>query len=204
MNTSDVYAANSNWLKSIDLQGKEWTLTIKAVEGVHKFEDGKSQIVISFEGVVKTLGLNKTNCTTIGELFGENDIEQHWPGRQIVVYPTTTMNSGGQSVPCVRIRNYDPARAAQVAAVRATVPAGTPTPLVPQQSVPPSEILDRAGPPIPAVLQPAMTRPAPNPLRGDQFIPPNPTPGVPTTGGPEFGTAVGGPHTSIPEELIPF
>lgn len=186
MNTSDIYAANSNWLKSIDLQGKEWTLTIKAVEGVHKFEDGKSQIVISFEGVVKTLGLNKTNCTTIGELFGENDIEQHWPGRQIVVYPTTTMNSGGQSVPCVRIRNYDPARAAQVAAVRAMVPAGTPTPLVP------------------APLQPAMTQPTPNPLRGDQFIPPNPTPSVPATGGPEFGTAVGGPHTSIPEELIPF
>lgn len=93
----------SNTLKCEDLMGKDWSLTIRAVE-IKQFEENgtrKTKPILSFNETEKTLVCNKTNAMTIGEHHGFNT--DFWNGKQITVYPTKT-DFGGRIVDCIRVR----------------------------------------------------------------------------------------------------
>jgi len=102
MNINEVYAGGS-FLKAEDLQGSTVKLTIEGV-GTHTFNEGKpdqkTQIVLSFAGKEKKLGLNKTNAQTIAAQLG--DETNAWNGKVIKLYPTTT-DFGGTEVACIRV-----------------------------------------------------------------------------------------------------
>ena len=109
MNINDVYQSSSNFLKAVDLKGQTIPLTISEI-GTHVFDEGtpkqKTQIVLSFEGKDKKLGLNATNARTIGALLGDDT--DGWIGKQIKIYPTKT-EFAGQTVDCIRIYEAPPA-----------------------------------------------------------------------------------------------
>ena len=103
MNINEVYTSSSNFLRADDLQGKTVSLRVADV-GQHIFNKGekdeKTQIVLSFDGKEKKLGLNVTNAKTIGDLLGpETD---NWMGKEIKIYPTTT-DFAGEQVACIRV-----------------------------------------------------------------------------------------------------
>jgi len=104
MKLNEIYTSNSSFLKCEDLQGKTVRLKISEV-GTHTFDEGKdsekSQIVLSFEGKEKKLGLNVTNANSIAKILGgETD---NWIGGEIKIYPTTTDFGDKRDVPCIRI-----------------------------------------------------------------------------------------------------
>lgn len=77
---NDIYESNSNWLKADDIKGRKPVVTITAAEVKDVFE--KKQIVLTFEGKDKQLGLNFTNASKISELTGTEDFTQ-WVGVSI-------------------------------------------------------------------------------------------------------------------------
>jgi len=104
MKLNEVYTSTSQFLKAADLQGKTVRLTIGAV-GVHEFNDDKDgkkkQLVLSFQGKEKKLGLNVTNATSIAKILGDNTDD--WIGGEIKIYPTTTDFGDKKDVPCIRV-----------------------------------------------------------------------------------------------------
>lgn len=114
-----VYAGD--YLRAADLQGREVTLTISDA-GTDTFDDGKTQVILSFEKTAKRLGLNKTNANTIANDLGYGTDALRWIGKKITVFPTTT-EFQGKNVPCIRIR-FGPPNGFQ-----------QPAPAVQQQSV---------------------------------------------------------------------
>lgn len=103
MNINDVYQSSSNFLRAVDLKGQTVPLIISEI-GTHTFNEGKpdqkTQIILSFQGKEKKLGLNATNARTIGALLGENT--DSWVGKEIKIYPTKT-DFAGEMVDCIRI-----------------------------------------------------------------------------------------------------
>ena len=102
MNIDDVYTSSS-FLKAEDLQSKTVGVTIETV-GTHTFNEGqpdqKTQIVLSFSGKEKKLGLNTTNAKVIGDQLGkETDL---LVGKGSKLYSTTTA-CGGRQATCIRI-----------------------------------------------------------------------------------------------------
>ena|SRR3990167_738766 len=104
MKLNEVYTSTSQFLKAADLQGKTVRLTISAV-GVHEFSDDKDgkkkQLVLSFQGKEKKLGLNVTNATSIAKILGDDT--DGWIGGHIKIYPTTTDFGDKKDVPCIRV-----------------------------------------------------------------------------------------------------
>ena len=78
----------SDYLKASSLQGKEPTVTIESVE-VKKMPDGTKKLDIGFVGKEKHLLANKTNCTRIAFLHG-NDYDE-WVGKKIQLYPASKL-----------------------------------------------------------------------------------------------------------------
>ena len=68
---NDIYQSNSQWLKSVDLQGTVQRVTIESAVMGSVFD--KPQAILSFTGKDKKLGLNITNARTLGEAFGTGD-----------------------------------------------------------------------------------------------------------------------------------
>ncbi len=104
------FAGNSTWFKHIDIEGDEMVVTIASVEPgkIGEGQKERDQAVITFEGVDKKFGCNRTNADTIAGLYGSNP--RHWVGKAITLFRTTTeMNR--KIVECVRIRDYPPAGA---------------------------------------------------------------------------------------------
>jgi len=100
MNIDDAYP--SKYLSAADLQGRESLCTIRDCrsEDVSGGED-QDKPVLYFESKNKGLALNRTNANTIKAAFGpETD---HWLGRRIVIYPSTT-DYKGKIVDCLRVR----------------------------------------------------------------------------------------------------
>lgn len=109
MNIDQVFGSDS--LKAHDLQGREVTVMVESMR-VAKFDDG-DKLELRFSGKDKGLLLNKTNTFAIRDHYGpETD---SWIGKQIVLYPTTTMYQG---------RSYDVIRVK-------VVPGGQPKPAAP-------------------------------------------------------------------------
>lgn len=102
---SDIYGSDSLWLKAADLKGTKPVVEIKSTDIHENSYDGvekKKQIVLSFVGKDKQLGLNKTNARSISQLIGTEDFKQ-WVGWRIRLYEDQTQLQNGQMVPCIRI-----------------------------------------------------------------------------------------------------
>lgn len=101
---SDIYQSSSNFLKAADLQGAKPVVVIEsAVVKESDYPEGKKkQIILSFVGKEKVLGLNFTNANMIAQLTGTEDFER-WVGVAIRLYEDKTKNSQGAIVPCIRI-----------------------------------------------------------------------------------------------------
>lgn len=87
MPLNDIYESNSNWLKAEDIKGHQPIVTIATAE-VHENDyngDKKKQIVLTFEGRDKKLGLNFTNAAKIAELTGSEEY-QDWIGVTLKLY----------------------------------------------------------------------------------------------------------------------
>src|ERR1700755_2176667 len=78
---NDIYESNSNWLKADDIKGHKPIVTIAQAEVRENTFNGetKKQIVLTFEGKDKLLGLNFTNASKIAELTGTEDFNE-WVG----------------------------------------------------------------------------------------------------------------------------
>jgi len=110
MDMNEIYG-NSDWLKAVDLAGKEWTLRIAATSvATMKGWDGqpKKQIVLKFFGAQKQLGLNRINAKRIEKMYGRN-WEQDWIGKEVRLYESEAPNAKGNTVPCIRVRELPPA-----------------------------------------------------------------------------------------------
>lgn len=89
MKLNEIYESNSNFLRAEDIKGHKPIVVIAAAEVVEKdYGDGqgaKKQIVLTFDGKEKVLGLNFTNASKIAELTGTEDY-QKWVGTAIKLY----------------------------------------------------------------------------------------------------------------------
>ena len=102
MNIKNAYP--SKWLTSADIpEDADLALTIKAVseEKVGQGEAAQSKPVIYFQEVEKGMVCNKTNATTIANLYGpETD---NWPGQRIALFATEVDYQGKQTL-AIRVR----------------------------------------------------------------------------------------------------
>lgn len=101
---NDIYESNSQWLKAVDLQGSKPVVEIESAEVRENTYNGetKKQIVLTFVGKDKQLGLNFTNAQRISQLIGTEDFDQ-WIGYRIKLYTDQTKLQNGQTVDCIRI-----------------------------------------------------------------------------------------------------
>lgn len=106
MNIDEIYKSNSKFLKAADLivDGKPTkpVVEIEAAEVQENTYNGetKKQIVLSFVGKEKVLGLNVTNARRISQLISPDTDE--WPGYRIKMYVDQT-EMDGKTVDCIRI-----------------------------------------------------------------------------------------------------
>ena len=104
MNINEIYVSSGgSFLRADDLQGSTVKLTISEI-GQHTFDEGKptqkTQVILSFVGKEKKLGLNVTNAKALADRLGpETDA---WIGKEIKIYPTTT-DFDGKAVACIRV-----------------------------------------------------------------------------------------------------
>ena len=85
-------------MKADDLGGRTAKHTISACKAEVVGEDKKLVLVFSNEDT--SLVLNKTNATTLAELYGPETSE--WEGKAIKLVPSTTSYQG-KMVKCIRI-----------------------------------------------------------------------------------------------------
>lgn len=108
MKVSQVFAGD--YLKAADLGGAEPTVVIEKVE-LKEFEDG-DKFLISFEGKKKGLVANKTNCSRIAMLYGDDT--DGWIGKTIVLY-TDIVDFQGKPTEAIRVRGPKKAAVAEEA-----------------------------------------------------------------------------------------
>lgn len=114
-----------DYISAADLKGKDVPLTISKVElsevrvisgkdnGNGKKEETKQKkLCLHFhelrgrkKGEPRMLLLNKTNATTIGQLYGKE--AGNWVDRGVILYPTTCL-AFGKREDCIRIREEAP------------------------------------------------------------------------------------------------
>jgi len=110
----DINAAfPSKWLKAADLQNREVQVQISHVI-MEDIDGSEHKPVVYFIGKEKGLVLNKTNANTIASVIGQNDTDM-WTNATIILFPTQT-DFGGKTVPCIRVKLFNPAPATQQAA----------------------------------------------------------------------------------------
>lgn len=100
---------DSEVIRYVDLDGKEYTLQIKAVKkGKVTGSGGKAsgKAMITFEGREKPLGAGTAILSTIASLYG-NDTRQ-WPGKWITIFPDPSVKFGGEKVGGIRVRSVVP------------------------------------------------------------------------------------------------
>ena len=96
MEYTDIY--RSSYMKADDLKGRTAKRTISGCTAEVVGEDKKLVLVFSNEDT--SLVLNKTNATTLAELYGPETGE--WEGKAIKLVPSTTSYQG-KMVKCIRI-----------------------------------------------------------------------------------------------------
>ena len=105
MKTSQAFP--SDYLKASDLNGKQVTVTIGRVEMVDmgQGKEKESKLLIHFNGKSKGLVCNKTNCTTIEKLYG--DETDGWIGKEITLAPRE-VEFQGEMVWAIRVSLQKP------------------------------------------------------------------------------------------------
>jgi hypothetical protein len=87
LNVSQIYVSESDWLRFTDLSGPT-NVTIVGVEmGVvtdKKTGKKRDQLVLTFDGWDKKLGLNKTNAARLATLLGDD--ANMWVNHTITLY----------------------------------------------------------------------------------------------------------------------
>ena len=109
----------SKYLKAADLGGREHDLTIDRVE-IESLDEQTAKPVVFFVGHVKGLMLNRTNASTIADLYGPET--QAWHSRRITLHPTET-DYRGVTVACVRVRKAAPTEAIEAHVVAEPQPS---------------------------------------------------------------------------------
>lgn len=120
-NANDIIGGGE-FLKAADLQGKRHVVVISEWDVQDSF--GSKQIVLSFEGKTKKLGLNKTNTRMIIELLGTSETDD-WIGKAITLRPDKTQNKEGAIVDCIRVDFELPEQPARVASQASGFPTHT-------------------------------------------------------------------------------
>lgn len=103
MKLNEIYGSNSSWLKADDIKGQRPIVTIATAEVKENTYDGetKKQIVLTFEGKDKQLGLNVTNANRIAELTETEDFDE-WVGVSIKLY-VEKVPFGDKMVDAIRV-----------------------------------------------------------------------------------------------------
>ncbi len=91
----------SKYLKAADLNNRTVKVSINRVvfEEIGQNKDKKP--ILYFNGAEKGLVLNKTNATTIGDVYGEQ--MDGWSGKEIELF-SMMVPFNGQNVPAIRVR----------------------------------------------------------------------------------------------------
>jgi hypothetical protein len=99
------------YLKAADLRGKDVTVTISDIEPRHELQstNGKKEKkpVVHMAGKEKLWIMNKTNAKTIAGIYG-NEVTA-WIGNRVILFPTT-VQAGGQTHDCIRVRSNKPTK----------------------------------------------------------------------------------------------
>ena len=93
---TDIY--RSAYLKAEDLSGRTAKHTISGCTAEKVGDD--ERLVLAFSENDRSLVLNKTNATTLAELYGPETCA--WEGKAIKLVPSTT-SFQGKMVKCIRI-----------------------------------------------------------------------------------------------------
>lgn len=105
MKISEVYSSTGGFLKADDLGNAKPTVTISDIELTERdYNDGKGmkkQLVLSFVGKEKKLGLNFTNASKIAELIGSPNTDD-WIGKTIKLF-VEKVKVGTEMKPSIRI-----------------------------------------------------------------------------------------------------
>jgi len=96
MDYTDIY--RSSYMKADDLKGRTAKHTISSCTAEKVGDD--ERLVLAFSNNDMPLVLNKTNATTLAELYGPETSE--WEGKAIKLVPSTTSYQG-KMVKCIRI-----------------------------------------------------------------------------------------------------
>jgi hypothetical protein len=89
----------SRWLKAADVT-RPVLATIKNVT-VEEVSEGEDKPILNFLGDLKPMVLNRTNSTTVAELYGEDT--DHWTGKPVVLF-STKVQFQSKLVDAIRIR----------------------------------------------------------------------------------------------------
>lgn len=115
----------SKYLSHFELQGKDCSVTIRSIrlqEVVGTGGKKNKKAVITFDGKEKAAVFGVTCLKAIAGIYGDD--YEHWIGKRITLYPTTTEASGA-TVGTIRVRPTAPAapRGRQQQAPAETPPA---------------------------------------------------------------------------------
>ena len=116
----DIYTSSSKFLKASDIpHNSKPVVEIETAEVQENTFNGetKKQVVLTFVGKEKALGLNKTNARRIAGLIGTDDFTQ-WEGWRIRLYIDQT-EFDGKTVDCIRVFPDLPEQAEEKAKVAA-------------------------------------------------------------------------------------
>lgn len=121
MNSRSMFP--SKFVAASDLCGQDVSVVIAGIKIEAVGTDEEQRPVVYFQGMQKGMVLNRTNARRIEALYGtETD---GWVGRPITLYPSET-EFGGDTVPCIRVRQQAPMLNQVAAAVAPTPPVQQP------------------------------------------------------------------------------
>lgn len=96
----------SKFVAAGDLCGQEVVVTMASVKVEDVGTEGDRKPVLYFVGMTKGMVLNRINSKRISVLYGAE--VEGWAGKSITLYPSET-EYGGDTVPCIRVRQQAPA-----------------------------------------------------------------------------------------------
>ncbi len=110
-----IGAAFSSHLKAEDIGTAQPVVQISdvRVEEVGQDKDKERKPILYFEGKDKSLVLNKTNATTLTEIFGTDETDE-WIGQRIRLF-VAKVDFQGRKVDGIRIKAFVPGAAVQPA-----------------------------------------------------------------------------------------
>ena len=91
----------SEFLRAVDLQGRQVRAVIDRVDLREVGNDGEHKPVVFFRGKDKGVVLNKTNATTIANAYGDDTDE--WSGQEVVLFEAAVAFQC-KTVQAIRIR----------------------------------------------------------------------------------------------------